>query len=131
MRKNYFLLFFALIQIIHESVADSQAQSKSGASAVLNWQIKRKSAGKETLLTLELRPRTIQEDGKSIGRVDAIIGGSQELVYKRLGFWDGIVKSQFKERRKDGRYKYGKIAWRDTMREHRAYKKKLKEENKL
>ena len=42
-----------------------------------------------------------------------------------------IVKSQFKERRKDGRYKYGKIAWRDTMREHRAYKKKLKEENKL
>ena len=80
-----------LIQIIHESVADSQAQSKSGASAVLNWQIKRKSAGKETLLTLELRPRTIQEDGKSIGRVDAIIGGSQELVFKRLGFWDGIV----------------------------------------
>lgn len=80
-----------LIQIIHESVADSQAQSKSGASAVLNWQIKRKSAGKETLLTLELRPRTIQEDGKSIGRVDAIIGGSQELVFKRLGIWDGIV----------------------------------------
>jgi len=41
------------------------------------------------------------------------------------------VQAQFKERRKDGRYKYGKIAWRDTMREHREYKKKLHEAGKI
>lgn len=80
-----------LVQIIHKSAAASQLQSQTGQSAVLNWQIKRKSASKETLVNLELKPRTVQEDGKSIGRVDAIIGGSQELVFKRLGFWDGLV----------------------------------------
>ena len=41
------------------------------------------------------------------------------------------VKTQFKERRKDGRYKAGKVERRDIMREHRQYKRKLKAENKI
>jgi hypothetical protein len=35
------------------------------------------------------------------------------------------AKKDFKERRKDGRYKPSKEERRETMRDHRAYKKKL------
>jgi hypothetical protein len=37
-----------------------------------------------------------------------------------------IVKDQFKERRKDGRY-YNKKTWAATIREHRAYKQSIKD----
>jgi regulator of sigma E protease len=39
---------------------------------------------------LYLRPKVVREGDKTIGRVDAIIGGSPELVFLRLGFWDGL-----------------------------------------
>lgn len=38
---------------------------------------------------------------------------------------------QFKERRKDGRYKPTKEDWASTMREHRSYKEKLFKEGKI
>ena len=80
-----------LVQLIHTSAdvhRDGQpGDPKQGAI----WEIKRRLGGDESQIKLEVRPRVIQEDGKSIGRVDAIIGGSQELVFKRLGFWDGIA----------------------------------------
>lgn len=34
-------------------------------------------------------------------------------------------REQFKERRKDGRYKPSREEWADTMREHRKYKKSI------
>lgn len=34
-------------------------------------------------------------------------------------------RKQFKERRKDGRYKPDNESWKETMKEHRAYKQKL------
>ena len=36
-----------------------------------------------------------------------------------------VVKKQFAERRKDGRYKYTKEEWRKVMAEHRNYKHQL------
>ena len=36
-----------------------------------------------------------------------------------------IVRKQFIERRKDGRYKPTKEKWAETMREHRRYKQKI------
>ena len=41
-----------------------------------------------------------------------------------------IVKADFKERRKDGRY-YNKDKWREQMKTHRRYKQKLFINNKL
>jgi len=80
-----------LVQLIHKS-ADMHGVSQGGeAKRGAIWEIRRKSGANESQIKLEVRPRVIQEDGKSIGRVDAIIGGSQELVFKRLGFWDGIA----------------------------------------
>jgi len=38
-----------------------------------------------------------------------------------------VARKQFKERRKDGRYFYGKKWWRETMKEHRRYKQGIKE----
>jgi hypothetical protein len=37
-----------------------------------------------------------------------------------------LCAAQFKERRKDGRYRPERTAWAATMREHRHYKKSLK-----
>lgn len=37
----------------------------------------------------------------------------------------GRAREQFKERRKDGRYKPDKKAWAETMKEHRHYKQSL------
>lgn len=39
---------------------------------------------------------------------------------------EAVVKAQFKERRKDGRY-YNPKTWPATMREHRRYKQTIKE----
>ena len=41
-----------------------------------------------------------------------------------------LCNQQYKERRKDGRY-YNKDAWRETMREHRQYKRKILTKIKL
>lgn len=41
------------------------------------------------------------------------------------------AKEQFKERRKDGRYKVSKDEWSETIREHRKYKQELYLENKI
>ena len=98
-----------LVQLIHESVSPFKSasdknnqtdindlQPKDQTSTLINnpveplvWLIKRNLQGKETQIQLNLTPRVVQEDGKSIGRVDAIIGGDQELVFRRLGFWEG------------------------------------------
>lgn len=40
-------------------------------------------------------------------------------------------REQFKQRRKDGRYKVSKEEWNETMREHRHYKQELYLENKI
>ena len=37
-----------------------------------------------------------------------------------------ICQAQFKERQKDGRYKYSKDDWAKKMREHRHYKQSIK-----
>ena len=37
------------------------------------------------------------------------------------------LKAAFRERRKDGRYKPTKESWKMTMREHRAYKRSIKD----
>lgn len=42
-----------------------------------------------------------------------------------------IAAEQFKARRADGRYKPTKEEWAETMREHRRYKQRLYNENKL
>lgn len=41
------------------------------------------------------------------------------------------AKEQFKERRKEGRYKVSKEEWKETMREHRHYKQELYLSNKI
>lgn len=41
------------------------------------------------------------------------------------------ARQQFKERRKDGRYKYSKEEWARVQREHRQYKQKLYVNGKL
>lgn len=38
---------------------------------------------------------------------------------------ESIARMQFKERRKDGRYKVMKEEWAETIKEHRRYKQKL------
>lgn len=41
------------------------------------------------------------------------------------------AKEQFKERRKDGRYKISKEEWKEIMRKHRHYKQELYLYNKI
>jgi hypothetical protein len=69
-----------------------------------------------------------REEGKPIRFIARVFEGVcsrraiQYILFpKRLE----IVKAQFKERRKDGRYKYTKEKWAETMREHRRYKNKV------
>jgi len=80
-----------LVHLIHKSV-DGQRESEAADSKNDSiWEIKRNFGGKDTQINVVVKPRVIEENGKPIGRVDAIIGGNQELVFKRLGIWGGIA----------------------------------------
>ena len=80
-----------LVELIHQSAGERDSSPGDGPAPGLRWEIKRRLGAGETQLSLQINPRVVFEDGKSIGRVDAIIGGSQELVFKRLGFLDGFA----------------------------------------
>jgi membrane-associated protease RseP (regulator of RpoE activity) len=98
-----------LVQLIHKSVktigssnqtvhqtdhhdlqaTDQRSNTNNDPVEPLVWVIKRNLAEQDSQIQINLTPRIVQEDGKPIGRVDAIIGGSEELVLRRLGFWAG------------------------------------------
>ena len=80
-----------LVQMIRKSFEKQGSGLAEEQKLTSNWEIRRIVGGQVVHLNLRVIPRTVQEYGKSIGRVDAIIGGEQELVYKRLGFWAGMV----------------------------------------
>lgn len=73
----------------------------------------------------EIRER-YENEGLSTRRLAAAYGVSRRLItfvldpdkYNR-------AREQFKERRKDGRYKPSPEEWADTIREHRNYKNEL------
>lgn len=44
-------------------------------------------------INITLSPKVIQDGDKTIGRVDAIIGGSVQTIFVRYGFWEGLALS--------------------------------------
>lgn len=86
--------------------------------------------------------RRVKIDDEKRARVSVLYrreGMAQRAIARELGISRRMVsfilfpekeeacKRQYRERRKDGRYYYGKEKWRKTMREHRHYKEAIKD----
>lgn len=90
------------------------------------------------------RRRKLSEDQKEYMRW---LREEEKLSYQKLADMFGVSKRlaifvccpdkeetarrQFKERRKDGRYKTTNEEWAETIREHRRYKQKLFTDKKI
>jgi len=96
------------VQVIRNSAQiassdDSLAQQNSGLSYVksrdLTLKVNRIPEQTESpdpkgrIVDIILSPKVIQDGDKTIGRVDAIIGGSAQMVFVRYGFWQGLALS--------------------------------------
>lgn len=64
-------------------IRDSGASGKVDGQA---WVVRRDGRN----LTLAVQPRVEEAGEKSIGRINAYIGGEPEMVVVRQGFWDGL-----------------------------------------
>ena len=69
----------ALRERIRQAVRDGEGQK-------MRWQVERDGR----LVDLEVRPRVIDDNGTSIGRVDAFIGQPVEMVTVQRGVWEGL-----------------------------------------
>ena len=89
------------------------------------------------------RVKYTEEDRERVRRMYTVYKLSQRAISRETGiscrmvafilFPDklAVVRAQFKERRKDGRYYPDKKKWNALMREHRHYKQALSKEGKL
>ena len=73
-----------------------------------------------------------QEEGLSQRQLAAMFGVSRRLITFVLDS-DKELKNKAlqKQHRQEGRYKYTKEQWAETMREHRHYKHQLHKEGKI
>lgn len=83
------------------------------------------------------RVKYTEEQREEVRRMHKVYGLAQREIERRTGISRrmisfilfperlAVVKAQYKERRKDGRYYPPKEKWRETMRKHRHYKKEL------
>jgi regulator of sigma E protease len=69
----------SLRERIRQSVRDGQAQA-------MRWQVERDGR----LVDLDVRPRVVDDNGMSIGRVDAFIGQPVEMVTVQRGVLEGL-----------------------------------------
>ncbi len=74
-------------------VADAQGLRESirqsvrgGTAQAMRWQVDRDGR----LVDIEVRPRSVDENGMRIGRVDAFIGKPAEMVTVQRGVWEGL-----------------------------------------
>ena len=63
-----------------------RASARDGAPPAREWQIERDGQ----VISLSVQPDAVQEQGKSIGRIGAMVGGAPEMVLVRLGPVDGL-----------------------------------------
>ncbi len=82
-----------VLQVDAQPVADAQALRerirqavRDGEGQKMRWQVERDGR----LVDLEVRPRVIDDNGTSIGRVDAFIGQPVEMVTVQRGVWEGL-----------------------------------------
>jgi regulator of sigma E protease len=82
-----------VLNVDGQAVADAQGlrerirQSvRNGSALPMRWQIDRDGH----LVDVELLPRVLDENGTSIGRVDAFIGKPVEMVTVQRGVWEGL-----------------------------------------
>jgi len=82
-----------VLQVDAQPVADAQALRERirqavhrGEGQTMRWQVERDGR----LVELEVRPRVIDDNGTSIGRVDAFIGQPVEMVTVQRGVWEGL-----------------------------------------
>ncbi|HMN22212.1 MAG TPA: RIP metalloprotease RseP [Ottowia sp.] len=89
-----------VLRIDGQAIADGQqlrdrirAAARDGASPVQSWEVER--AGRR--FTLELQPEAQQEQGRTIGRIGAMVGSAPEFVLVRSGpldgLWSGVVRT--------------------------------------
>ena len=83
-----------VLSVNGQPVGDAQALRDRIRSAVVEgrgevqrWSIERGT----TLRTVEVTPRVVDEGGRSLGRIDAYVGGAPEVVTVRRGPVDGLV----------------------------------------
>jgi regulator of sigma E protease len=74
-------------------VADAQGLRESirqsvrgGTAQAMRWQVDRDGR----LVDIEVLPRSVDDNGKRIGRVDAFIGKPFEMVTVQRGVWEGL-----------------------------------------
>ncbi len=63
-----------------------RASARDCAPPAREWQIERDGQ----VISLSVQPDAVQEQGKSIGRIGAMVGGAPEMVLVRLGPVDGL-----------------------------------------
>ncbi len=63
-----------------------RASARDGTPPARDWQIERDGQ----VMNLDVQPDAVQEQGKSIGRIGAMVGGAPEMVLVRLGPLEGL-----------------------------------------
>ncbi|MDC8783681.1 RIP metalloprotease RseP [Roseateles koreensis] len=65
-----------------------RASASDGQQHAMAWRIER--AGQP--LDIEVSPKVVDDNGRKIGRIEALVGGVPQMVQQRYGFLDGLVR---------------------------------------
>lgn len=66
--------------------SDVDTSETDGVARAMQWRIERRGQ----ILNIEVQPRIVMQDGRRIGRIEAIVGAPPSMVLMRFGLLDGV-----------------------------------------